>query len=192
MMDRNEQTLQILMEEYKVLKSEQNSRIGFRDNLLYVTLGILGTIASFALTNDKGFYAFLVIPWVCLIMGWTYLTNDDKISAIGRHIRDSLEARISALIGGSADNKALFPWETAHRSDPKRISRKSIQLFIDQLTFVLSGYAALIGFWMAVPKRWNTPMFLSIVEAILLLVLALRIDVYSDRKKGNEDLTSPK
>ena len=76
-MDRNEQTLQILLEEYRTLKAEQGNRIGFRDNLLYVTLGLFGAIASFALSSDENGPAFLVIPWVCFVLGWTYVVNDE-------------------------------------------------------------------------------------------------------------------
>ena len=64
--------LEIFFKEYDKLKSEQTQRIGFRDNLLYVTLGLLGTVASFAVSNPSNYYAFLVIPWVCLI--WAGLT----------------------------------------------------------------------------------------------------------------------
>ena len=184
-MDRNEQTLQILMEEYRVLKAEQSMRIGFRDNLLYVTLGIFGAIASFALTNANGYSAFLVIPWVCLVMGWTYLINDEKITAIGRYVRYDLEKRVAALIGGSADEKYLFGWETAHRDDPRRKRRKYTQLFIDQVTFVISGLVALAVFWLLAPTVSIFVVVLSTIEAILLIVLGLRIADYADLAKGH-------
>ena len=184
-MDRNEQTLHILMEEYRVLKAEQSMRIGFRDNLLYVTLGLFGAIASFALTNDKGHNAFLVIPWVCLVMGWTYVVNDEKITAIGRYVRYTLETRISALIGGSADEKYLFGWETAHRDDPRRKRRKYTQLFIDQLTFVLSGLMALLVFWLLTKDIYVFPIILSAIEAVLLIILGFRITDYADLAKGH-------
>lgn len=184
-MDRNEQTLQILLEEYRALKSEQSSRIGFRDNLLYVTLGLFGAIASFALSNNDAEHAFLVIPWVCIVMGWTYVVNDEKISAIGTHIRYSLEDRISALIGGSADNQYLFGWETAHRSDSRRQSRKYLQLFIDEVAFVFSGLTALIVFWLLSTQASTLAVLLSAIEAILLIGLGIKIAVYADLAKGH-------
>jgi hypothetical protein len=184
-MDRNEYTLlQILLEEYKALKSEQAMRIGFRDNLIYVTLVLFGGISSFALTSENRYYAILVIPWVCLVMGWTYVVNDEKISAIGRHIRYTLEDRISALIGGSADKEYLFGWETAHRSDDRRLSRKYLQLFIDEVTFVLSGLVALIVFWFLASTISTLVILLSVIEAILLIILGFKIVVYADLKKG--------
>jgi hypothetical protein len=184
-MDRTEQTLQILMDEYKVLKAEQQSRIGFRDNLLYVTLVLFGTISSFALTSEKSHPAFLVIPWVCIVLGWTYVVNDEKISAIGRYIRYTLEERISALMGGTADGKYLFGWETAHRDDPRRKSRKYLQLFIDEVTFVVSGLVALLVFWLLVPKASNFAIILSVVEVVLLIALGVKIAIYADLAKGH-------
>lgn len=185
LMDRNEQTVQILVEEYKALKEEQKSRIGFRDNLLYVTLALFGTIASIALTSPKSYPAFLVIPWVCLVLGWTYVVNDEKISAIGRHIRYTLEERISTLIGGSVDGQYLFAWETAHRDDPHRKSRKYLQLLIDEVTFVFSGLAALLIFWLLVPIASSMAITLSVIEVILLITLGVMIAIYADLAKGH-------
>ena len=184
-MDQKEQTLQILLEEYRVLKAEQASRIGFRDNLLYVTLGLFGAISSFALSNSNGHHAFLVIPWVCIVMGWTYVVNDEKISAIGAHIRYALEERLSALIGGPADNQYLFSWETAHRSDPRRKSRKYLQLFIDEVAFVLSGLTALVVFWLLSTQLSILAVLLSTIEAILLIGLGIKIAIYADLAKGH-------
>ncbi|MGF1522323.1 MAG: hypothetical protein ACFBSF_08405 [Leptolyngbyaceae cyanobacterium] len=183
-MERNEQTLQILLEEYRALKAEQGSRIGFRDNLLYVTLGLFGGIASFAVSNDQANHAFLVIPWVCIVMGWTYVVNDEKISAIGRYVRDNLEDRISALMGRAADNKYLFGWETAHRDDPRRKSRKYLQLFIDETTFVFSGLTALLVYWL-LSQLSDLTILLSAIEAILLIGLGIQIAIYADLAKGH-------
>lgn len=184
-MDQKEKTLQILLEEYRVLKAEQGMRIGFRDNLLYVTLGLFGAIASFAVANTQGVYAFLIIPWVCLVMGWTYVVNDQKITAIGRHIRYTLEDRISTLIGGPADNQYLFGWETAHRDDSRRMSRKYLQLCIDEIAFVFSGLTALLVFWVLVPESTPLLITLSALEAVLLLALGIQIAIYADLAKGH-------
>ncbi|ABW31988.1 hypothetical protein [Acaryochloris marina] len=183
-MDRTEKTLQIFLEEYRVLKAEQNSRIGFRDNLLYVTLGLFGGILSFALTNDNGTNALLVVPWVCIVMGWTYVVNDEKISAIGRYIRHNLEKRISNLIEGSADSESLFGWEKAHRSDSKRTSRKYLQLLVDEVAFVFSGLAAIVLFCLS-STNCPTPIIILIAfESFFLISLGITIAIYADLAKG--------
>ncbi|MBW4475328.1 MAG: hypothetical protein KME54_00285 [Tolypothrix brevis GSE-NOS-MK-07-07A] len=181
--DNNQQEmLEIYLKEYSKLKAEQAQRIGFRDNMLYVTLGLFGGILSFVLSDKVNYYALLVIPWICLILGWTYLVNDEKISAIGRYIRLTLTEKVKEQTNCS-DIESIFGWEIAHRSDKFRSRRKIEQLIIDEITFVLSGIAALVSFWFMA----NPPLaihFLSWVELLFLLVLGIEIFIYADLATG--------
>jgi hypothetical protein len=59
-MSDKDAALEILLAEYNCLKAEQTQRIGFRDNLLYVTLGVFGAVVSFAVSDPSHYYAFLV------------------------------------------------------------------------------------------------------------------------------------
>ena len=52
-MSNKDSTLEVLLAEYNCLKSEQAQRIGFRDNLLYVTLGVFGAVVSFAVSDPS-------------------------------------------------------------------------------------------------------------------------------------------
>ena len=99
MKDEQRQMLDVYLQEYSKLKDEQAQRIGFRDNLLYVTLAVFGTVLAFALGDKANLYALLVLPWVSLVLGWTYLVNDQKISAIGQYIRYTLVEKVSELTG---------------------------------------------------------------------------------------------
>lgn len=182
-MSDKSQMLEILLAEYDKLKSEQAQRIGFRDNLLYVTLGLFGTVVSFAVSNSSNYYALLVIPWICLILGWTYIVNDEKISAIGRYIRYKLVDRVQQLTSYD-DPQTLFGWEIAHRDDPHRKRRKVQQLIVDEITFVLSGAIALIAFWVLVPNPPVGVTILSWVELLLLGVLGVEMVIYADLLKG--------
>ncbi len=175
--------LKIWLLEYDKLKAEQTQRIGFRDNLLYVTLGLFGVILPFALSSPSNYRALLVIPWVSLILGWTYLINDEKISAIGRYIRLTLTEKIKTKTN-HAEIESLFGWEIAHRSDTRRSRRKIEQLVVDQITFVVSGIAAVIIFWMLVPTASLVLKGLAIAEILFLLILAYEIIIYADLAKG--------
>jgi hypothetical protein len=175
--------LKVWLAEYDKLKTEQAQRIGFRDNLLYVTLGLFGVIIPTAIANATNYYALLVVPWICLILGWTYLINDEKISAIGRYIRLTLVEKVKEKTG-HPDVESLFGWEIAHRSDPRRSRRKIEQLVIDELTFVVSGTIALIVFFLLVPKAALAVYILGGFELILLLVLGWEIIIYADLAKG--------
>jgi len=175
--------LEVIFKEYDKLKSEQAQRIGFRDNLLYVTLGLFGTVVSFALSNPSNYYALLVIPWVCLILGWTYVVNDEKISALGRYIRYKLVDAVQKHTGYK-DLETLFGWEIAHRDDKHRKRRKIQQLIVDEITFVFSGMIALSAFWFLVSKPPLAVSILSWVEFLLLIVLGVEIFIYADLAKG--------
>ena len=166
--------LDVYLQEYDKLKDEQTARIGFRDNLLYVTLGAFGGIISFAVSEDERYYVLLVIPWVCLILGWTYLVNDEKISALGRYMRNDLVNKIQQCMDG-APNEPILGWEVAHRSDPKRRRRKIEQLIIDEITFVVSGIIGIGAFCvLASPIHWGIQALLGL-ELLLLLVLGAEI-----------------
>ena len=181
----DDSTLDILLAEYNSLKSEQAQRIGFRDNLLYVTLGVLGGIVSFSVsgTTPAHSYALLVIPWVCLILGWTYVVNDEKISAIGRYIRHKLVDKIKVHTG-YADLDTLFGWEIAHRNDKHRKRRKILQLIVDEITFVVSGIIALCAFWIQSSPVPTPLMLLASLELTCLMVLGVEIIIYADLGKG--------
>jgi hypothetical protein len=175
--------LKVWLVEYDKLKAEQTQRIGFRDNLLYVTLGLFGIIIPAAVSNSANYYAFLVIPWICLILGWTYLINDEKITAIGRYIRLTLVERIKDKTG-HPEVESLFGWEIAHRSDRRRSRRKIEQLIVDEITFVLSGIIALITFFLLVSHPALPMYFLGGFELLLLLALGWEIIIYADLAKG--------
>lgn len=176
------QLLEILLAEYNVLKTEQGQRIGFRDNMIYVTLGSFGAILSFAIAEKINYHAMLLIPWICVILGWTYLVNDEKISAIGQYIREDLRAKIQGQLG---EGSGLLGWEGYHRGDHRRKRRKFEQLIIDLTTFVFSGISALIFFWLSVDDLSIGIGLLSIVELIFLLILGFEILVYADLKKSS-------
>jgi hypothetical protein len=182
-MSDKDQILEVFLKEYDKLKSEQAQRIGFRDNLLYVTLGVFGSVISFAVSSPSNSYALLVIPWVCLILGWTYVVNDEKISAIGRYIRYKLVDRVKEHTGYT-DVETLFGWEIAHRSDKHRKRRKVQQLIVDEITFVFSGVIALLAFWFLVSQPPLAVRILSWVELLLLIVLGVEMFVYADLADG--------
>ncbi len=121
--------------EYTKLKDEQIKRIGFRDNLLYVNLLLASGIFSFVFSDFQyapwKFNGLLLAGWVVLILGWTYVVNDEKISAIGRYIRGKL-----LTILGEEIPEGVLGWEIEHRSDKRRKRRKIEQLVIDEFSFV--------------------------------------------------------
>jgi hypothetical protein len=173
--------LYIYLNEYNKLKDEQIARIVLREHFVYVTLGVFGGVFSYALHADHH-YAFLVIPLVCIILGWMYLTVDEKVSAIGEYLRRDLTEKLAPLVGMPAEQ--LLGWEIAHRSDKYRRPRKWIQLFIDLLTFILSGVFALAAFLWYQTELNNLFLTVLVVEGFSLMLLMVWMVMTTDLKVG--------
>ncbi|MER6139973.1 hypothetical protein ABT174_07925 [Streptomyces sparsogenes] len=177
-MARDEEAVvgRLLIVEYEQVKEEQRARIGFRDNLLYATLASMAAIITFSLQGGGRPELLLLLPPASVLLGWTYLVNDEKISAIGRYVRQDLGPRLTALV---PERPRVFGWETAHRDDHRRISRKRLQLAADLLLFTVAPVAALVVYWTSGPARWPL-MGVSVAETLLIAVLAAQIVVYAD------------
>jgi len=200
--DIQEARLLSYLEEYVKLKDEQIARMRFRDNLLYVSLVAFGGIISYAITDQSHYYAFLILPWVCFILGWTYLVNDEKISAIGKYIREHFTKQVAKLVEIKPENiesESFFGWEIAHRGDDLRIPRKKFQRLVDEITFCGSGVIAVISFWFLAWKDIisSAPIWVSLFLSILSIFelwLLFRIDQwiikYADFKKSSLIISS--
>jgi len=162
----------VLLDEYRVLKSEQVSRIGFRDNLLYVAVGALGGVASVALGgigsgNGPMYEVFLLGPWVTTILGWTYLNNDRKITDIRRYIDGPWRREMEKTL---PPGRAPMQWEIDHRRGAGHDTRKSFQLMIDLVTFVFSGAVALVAYFLKAPAAWPSYVFVALEGAMLVFL----------------------
>lgn len=177
--------LHVHLNEYRKLKDEQIARIIMREHMIYVTLGTIGAVSSYALHSEQHF-AFLVIPWVCIILGWLYITTDEKISSIGEYLRRDLADKLDHLTNNSTGY--TLGWEITHRSDKFRTHRKITQLIVDQLTFVCSGLFALAAFWWMQKTEWSLwhPLFKITwgIEVVLLIGLSILIFIATDMGKG--------
>lgn len=167
----------VLLAEYEQLKEEQRARIGFRDNLLYVTLAAATAVIGIA-AQTNFIQLVLALPVVCVVLGWTYLVNDEKISAIGRYTRTELSSRLASV---TSSEEPIFGWEVYHRSDAKRISRKNTQAIVDLVAFLAAPLAALVGFWCYGTDSGALLISVSAVEAAGLMVLGGLFLAYAER-----------
>ncbi|MBD1858907.1 hypothetical protein Q2T42_08610 [Leptolyngbya boryana CZ1] len=176
----------VYLQEYSKLKDEQAQRIGFRDNLLYVTLSLFGVIMALAVGERSTPYALLVLPWICLVLGWTYVNNDQKISAIGHYIHNHLGAQVHQVLHDQCSDLqySIFGWEIENRRDQTRKRRKIEQLIVNEMAFICSGVTALIVFSRLMPQiDWQVRLF-SAIELVLLLILGFEIWRHADLTKG--------
>ncbi|GHD40551.1 hypothetical protein [Streptomyces galbus] len=166
----------LLLTEYERLKDEQRSRIAFRDNLVYAMLASAAAVLGAALRSgfEAGF--LLLLPPVAILLGWTYLINDQKISAMGQYIRGTLAPRLAAAAGAGDE---VFGWETAHRGDARRVWRKRMQLAADLIAFVLTPSAAILTFLLS--GHLNAMLVVvAVLEAAATAVLGVQIVLYAD------------
>lgn len=164
----------VLLLEYEQLKKEQNSRIRVRDNLIYASLIAAAAVVS-AVLNSHDLRSLLLLPPVALILGWTYLINDQKISAAGHYIRCELSPSVAFCV----NEVSVFGWEDAHRGDRRRLSRKLMQLFVDLLAFCALPTTALMVYAANFPAM-SVFMVIAIVECVVLLTLAGQFLVYAE------------
>ncbi|PWK65224.1 hypothetical protein BCL76_113211 [Streptomyces sp. CG 926] len=168
-------TEQLLLLEYERLKDEQRARIGFRDNLLYATLAsVAGILVLHVQSKTPG--TLLLLPPVTVLLGWTYLVNDEKISAIGRYVRTRIAPHFTTE---SENGQEVFGWEAAHRDDPRRRSRKRLQLAVDLLCFCGPPIGAVAVYWSA-GHTAPALVAVSVAEVLATVLLAWQIVAYAD------------
>lgn len=114
------------MDERPTLKSEQLERIKQRDTFLNLNIVALGVVTAVAQPGQRSGGVWLIVPWITTILGWAYLSNDDKISAIARHLR----LQVSPLDTASS-------WETSR----KGLLPLRVRWYADVTVFVLSFVA---------------------------------------------------
>ncbi|UED85853.1 hypothetical protein [Streptomyces profundus] len=165
----------LLLAEYDRIKEEQKTRIGFRDNLLYFTLAASTAVLAIAV-QTKQVQLLLVIPVICLVLGWTYLVNDEKISAVGCYIRDQLGPRLAELSGASG---AVFGWETYHRGDERRTLRKRLQAAVDLFTYLALPMTCVTTFWCS-PATPPLLLIASLAQTLALAVLGWQFLRYAE------------
>lgn len=159
----------ILLAEYDRLKEEQKTRIGFRDNLLYFTLA--AATAVVAITAQSGQCQLLLsVPAICLVLGWTYLVNDEKISAIGCYVRDRLGPRLEEL---TSSHDTVFGWEVYHRNVAGRNVRKRLQTAVDLFTYLVLPMVCTTAFWCS-PVVQPLLVLASLGQTLALAVLGWR------------------
>jgi hypothetical protein len=175
------ETADLLILEYQQLKEEQRLRIASRDNLVYATLVAIGTVvaAAYQFTSSA---ILLLLPPVCVILGWTHTTNDRKVWQIGRHIRGTLAAQAALHSHPSGP----FAWEAAHRHADGYRLYASIQAGVTLLTFCGPGIIAILANGTIIAAS-PTVLTVATAEAIALAVLGCMMLTNRDRPPDAPD-----
>lgn len=170
--------------EYAELKDEQRTRMTTRDNLGYATWGAIALVlAAGRLPGpDASPVLWLALPFVVVVLGWTRLQNDIKISRIGEYIRWGLAPRLSTLAG-----EPVFLWEGAHNGPgTRRQLRMLCQLVVDLALYAAAPAVALLAYWTTAPAAW-TWLVVSVFEALAVAGLAVMIALHSGVRPRGRD-----
>lgn len=168
--------------EYTELKDEQRTRMAIRDQLGYATWAGIGLVlAAGRITGPAASpILWLALPVVVVVLGWTRIQNDLKITRIGQYIREDLAPRVSVLVG-----EPVFGWETAHNGPgTRRQLRMWCQLIADLTLYTFVPIAALIAYWSSAPlmKPWTG---VAGLEALAVIGLATVIILHSGVRLGS-------
>jgi len=110
---------------------------------------------------------------VVLVLGWTRIATDIKVSHIARYLRCEVAPRFAAMTG-----EAALRWEHAHRADRLRNLRMLCQTIADLVLFTAAPFAALTGYWLTGPGSVLL-VIVSVLEALLVTGLAAVMVAYS-------------
>lgn len=168
---QRDRMLTVHLAEYDQLKKEQQARIVHRDSLIYATLAVIAAVVAAAFKASTP-YALLALPPATFVLGWTYLANDRKVSAIGYYVRTSLAVDAAAA---ASPTLAAFGWETHHVDDRRRTATKVTWMMVDLLVFYVPALAAVIFVFSASADPWWA---LAAGTADLLLANALTWWIY--------------
>lgn len=209
---------ELLKAEYERIKSEQAQRIGFRDNMLFVYLAAVGAVVGWVFTSlnpapptprsPYAVYALLAIPWVSIVLGWTYVVNDHLISRAGKYVTQVLSPRAEKLSqvplqmievterdGKVFEIREFFGWEPYHKTDRRRKTRKAVQCLVDVATFIAPSVMAIVGFFYLShwnpgtnPRTWTDADWFTgvsiVLDLLFLLLLLHSVVAYADFKRG--------
>jgi hypothetical protein len=194
---KEDKLVKIYISEYTKLKDEQLKRISFRDvtiplSVFFISAPLLSIVFARGESSIVyGHYLFLLIPWLCVALGWAYISNDEKISTLGDYFREHLRKKIAVTDEFTKEEiNTLFGWEDFHKEDTHKVARKWSQYVVNQLIFVVSGFVAIICFFIL--HEWSLSTVLIIetlmmtflvvlicAEVFLLVRLAIWIHIYS-------------
>lgn len=151
-----------MSDERPALRAEQLERIKQRDGFLNLNVVAVGTVGAISLSSPGRLPAILLIPWATAILGWAYVANDDKVTALGRHLYGILPAHQQAQ-----------SWEAGTKGYLPGAVRRSAEVIVFFLSFVVPTPASILIFARA-DRPWADPLLVAtvIVGSALTFVLA--------------------
>nr|WP_150518136.1 hypothetical protein [Streptomyces subrutilus] len=105
---------------------------------------------------------------IYLILAWTYLVNDEKISSIGCYVRDQLGPRLGELVW---IHSMVVSWEVCQRNVPGRTMRKQLRTTVDLITYLVLPMVGTTASWCS-PTVQSLFALASLTQTLALGVLS--------------------
>ena len=150
-----------MTDEGPALRAEQLERIKQRDGFLNLNVVAVGTVGAISLSSPGRLPAILLIPWATAILGWAYVANDDKVTALGRH-----------LYGVLPTHQQTQSWDAGNKGYLPAAVRRSAEVIVFFLSFVVPTPASILIFARS-DSPWADPLLVATVIVGCGLTLAL-------------------
>jgi hypothetical protein len=165
--------------EYDQLKAEQRDRIRARDRFVHWALVAMAG-AALGVWQANALPALLLLSPIGAVLGWFNLHHDHMVGEIGTYLRTELVPLIRAR---RPERAKAFGWETWHRGDARRRSRRVLHLAANLGVFCVGPALALGMFveyapWVARSYGWAVG-----VDALITLVIASQLVWYTFAKR---------
>jgi hypothetical protein len=154
--DKSQAAIQVHLTEYVALRQEMLEMIKWREQLVFLSLGISGALLSFSFSSDQPVSSalrsrhialYLVAP-LAAALGGLWQVNAMRIYRIGIYIRDVLTPKINALLKdvptapAGATPFEVFAWESSNERVMHKWLRRILEWLVLILAFVASGVLA--------------------------------------------------
>lgn len=163
---------EVMLAEYDKLKDEEQERIRTCHGLIAAMATAAAAAAGFAYqlgTVDT----LLVVPGAALVLGWTYLINEERAAEASRHIRQVLGPLFRSRLGTDV---AVFGWEARRRRGGRW--RRATQVGVNLLLFCGPASGAMVVWWLQAPARPPLRM-VAYLDSLLAVATAAMIVAFA-------------
>jgi hypothetical protein len=178
-----------LIAEFNAIRAEIIFRATSQSTLMQINITAAGTIAVFALANDRYILAMIIIPILSPVLGILWLDHDATIMKLGGFIEKKLKPAYGRIV-----KDFDFPdyQNYTHFVDVLPIPKLAILNFniAVLVTFGLLPFAALIYVAFSLNNMQSYPVFVSASFAIIILLMFITQFTRKFRRPSESNATT--
>lgn len=172
----DEKKIDIVLEEYKTLRNETQSRSQKQFFSISASLIAVGTLVGIFLQNTiNNSPILLIIPWILTVFGIIWVDNAEAIRRIGKFIGEEIEKKKIPLLTEEKPEK-LLTWQTSINEKYSKSNIRDIPyliIFVPLIYFILPSIIAIVVFISSSIKLLSLSLVISFTFIHSLLVIWL-------------------